>query len=295
MIKDKRTGFWESGKRIGTWLLLAYVFCFLVSFLQDFLGRSPVLDARENLALSKLIATGQVAREPMYRAMLYPWLISFLPNPVFWAPVLGIFCHLINAWLCGIISHSIWQKTDAGWLAGALYVVYPVTLYFSVQILDITLGTTFFLASLYALLKGCQGRVHWLLLAGLFGGLAVLTRPNFLLPAFSFPFIAAAIILQRTAKWKKAIGGFLGIGFMLVASLLGQGFVNYRLAGEFRILPWQGAYNLYAANRMGANGKYFKQRVSFESIPEGMNPTRLESEFLYEQANQGKVHRTLRP
>jgi hypothetical protein len=91
--------------------------------------------------------------------------------------------------------------------------------------------------------------------------------------------------------WYRFSGGS---GLLLVAAGLGavlllQGFLNLQIGGEFRVLPWQGAYNLYAANREGANGKFYQQRVSFDAVPEGMNTTRMESEYLYREATNGQA------
>jgi hypothetical protein len=63
-----------------------------------------------------------------------------------------------------------------------------------------------------------------------------------------------------------------------------QGGVNYKLSGEIRILPWQGAYNLYAANKTDANGKYYAQQVYFDRVEAGKNTNRMESEWLYREA-----------
>ena len=64
-----------------------------------------------------------------------------------------------------------------------------------------------------------------------------------------------------------------------------MGGVNAALSGEFRVLPWQGAFNLWAANRPGAHGRYFEQFARVASYAEGTNPARLESERLYRELN----------
>lgn len=112
---------------------------------------------------------------------------------------------------------------------------------------------------------------------GFLVGLAVLARPHFLPVVLLLPFVLAAAPLGGRLPWRRA-------ALVWVAGavcLAGFGTVNYSVGGEFRILPWQGAFNLYAANRDNANGKYFTQSVFHAELPDGMNPARAEAEALY--------------
>lgn len=315
------------------WLLLSaaavvYVLLFGVTFLADPLGKVPVLDARENIAWAQKIRDSHLPAEPIYRALLYPLLLSKLPAtslPVA-ATIFGLFLHLCSAILTGLIALRLWRLSSAAWVSGFLFAVYPIALYFSGQVLDITLSITLFLGGVYSLLNctsvTCDGRQSqcadrlrasqvtplrcWALalFAGILGGLAVLARPNFLPAVFCFPLlpVLARALEKRVLRNEKIIGrtsppraGTRGrVSASLVASLcvaLGlawmlaaQGYINFQLSGQFRLLPWQGAYNLYAANREGANGKYYMQRVSFDEVSAGANTTRMESEQLYRQA-----------
>jgi hypothetical protein len=261
-----------------------YTLLFGLTFLSDPLGQAPVLDGRENLAWASILREGALPAEPIYRALLYPWVLaqltaSSLPMS---ATLLGLVMHLLNALLVGLIAWQLWARRSAACVSGLLYAVYPVALYFSGQVLDITFSITLFLSSLYALLcamtckSGC-GRILLGLLAGIVAGLAVLARPNFLPAVLCFP---GLVLLAKSRSWFASVS--VAMGLLMVLCL--QGAINQRLSGEFRILPWQGAYNLYAANREGANGKYYMQRVAFVEVREGANTTRMESELLYRQA-----------
>jgi len=116
-----------------------------------------------------------------------------------------------------------------------------------------------------------------------FVGLAVLTRPIFLPAALCLPLLwwIRGIAVSRPTRYAPHSLITLAI---LLGLLYGQGLWNQQHGGNFRILPWQGAYNLYAANREGANGQYYTQRVLFVAVPEGQNTTRMESELLYREA-----------
>lgn len=266
---------------------------FALDFMLDPLGLSPVLDGRENLAWAERISAGELPDEPFYRALLYPAILAVMAKAGLLsgaaATIFGVICHLISASLTGLIARRIWQQDAAGWFAGLLYAVYPVAMWFSVQVLDISFAITLFLAAIWLLLRsGDAGR--WpnarrgcLLAAGLVGGGAVLARPNFL------PAVILLPVLPILLRWVQGEGfrHLLGRGALvcvgLGAVLLLQGLLNLQIGGVFKILPWQGSYNLYAANRDGANGKYFIQQVAFEEVPAGANPTRMESEYLYHQ------------
>lgn len=269
---------------LGGLFVVAYMLFFGLYFMSDPLGQAPVLDARENLAWAERIAGGALPAEPIYRALLYPWVLSWLPGsalPVA-ATVLGLLMHGISALLVSGIAQRLWKDTVAARIAGLLYAVYPVALYFAGQVLDITFATTLFLAGVYALLLCAEcpaGRraLLWGAVAGLLGGLAVLARPNFLPPVLCFPL--AAVFFRVPHRLARA----LVVAAATALALGAQGSINYKLSGEVRLLPWQGAYNLYAANREGANGKYYTQRVQFDRVEIGANTTRMESEWFYRQ------------
>ena len=67
-----------------------------------------------------------------------------------------------------------------------------------------------------------------------------------------------------------------------------MGTVNYALSGHFVVLPWQGGFNLWAANHRGADGRYFEQTTRIASYVEGVNPARLEAERLYRARQPGQ-------
>lgn len=272
---------------IRTFLLGFCVFVgagFLISFLSDPLGVSPVLDARENLAIAEQFAKGQMPETPFFRAILYPLFLS-LPMALgleaafpFLASLLGLGFHFLNAWLVGRLAQKLWENRQAAWVAGVIYACYPVALFFSVQVLDITPGITLFLLCLDRLAglgTGKGGKKDWFI-AGLALGLAVLVRPNFLIVA---PLVLGAPFLLSEKGMRVISFVLVGIGLTLPLSF--QGTVNFMGSGDFRILPWQGSFNLYAANRGGADGRYFEQTILFEETKPGENTARRESEILY--------------
>ncbi|MSU46551.1 MAG: hypothetical protein EXS42_05375 [Lacunisphaera sp.] len=95
--------------------------------------------------------------------------------------------------------------------------------------------------------------------------------------------VAAIGPLRLWRAQLRPIGLALAAGGLL---WLAEGLWQWRVSGEFRLLPWQGAYNLWAANKPGANGRYYAQTMWFEAPARGAqeNPARRESLLLYQQA-----------
>ena len=287
--------------RVSFYKIIALLACvvyfagFGFEYLLDPLGRSPVLDANENLAWASLIADGQLPEEPLYRALLYPWVLSLFPAQgailAQLAALLGMLCHGCNALLVALFAKQLWRSRTAAWYAGVLYVLYPVALYFSMQVLDMTFAMTLFLLGLYCVVRGCESvagerhRVRWIvcIIGGVLLGLSVLARPNFLLPLFCVPLAPFILCGAGQSQWRKACLPAVVLLVSMLLPLLGQGCYNFSKSGVFRVLPWQGAYNLLTANKTGANGKFYKQTVAFAEVAVGQNPNRMESEYLYRQ------------
>ncbi|MEX0323546.1 MAG: hypothetical protein AB3N63_15395 [Puniceicoccaceae bacterium] len=271
--------------RLPLLLVLAYTVVVAIGYIGDPLALSPQLDSKENLTLAYQLSQGTLSTEPMYRAMLYPWLISKVPVPELWpqlAVVAGILLHILAAFQVRGLSGYIWESQGAKLLSFCLYALNPATIFYAMQVMDMTLAIVLFLGSLQLLLRDKQPSAARLIVAGSLAGLACLARPHFL--PVSLLLLLVPIIRNWPVKLPKAASGLLVLAG-LAGILCLQGAVNLNLSGEFRILPWQGSYNLWAANRPGANGLYYKQvvDVSGESF---LNPARAESEFLYAQETQ---------
>ncbi|EDY81747.1 hypothetical protein VDG1235_1365 [Verrucomicrobiia bacterium DG1235] len=268
------------------WLLIALIALYslghLLWYMKTPLGLSPVLDGRENLILAQKIANGSLEPEPFFRAMLYPAIIAFFPLG---HSLLGFFCHLINSGLSMRIARRLWKNDTAGLLAGAFVGFNPVLLHYAFDPLDATLAITFFLASLAAFQKSLttpafdkQGATL-AATAGLFISLAAITRPHFLLTLLVLIFLATI----ATAKKRFPFNRLVSFISALALPLLALGFTQQHISGSFRIIPWQGAYNLYTSNNHSANGLYYQQKLSFQNLGEHQNPNRLEEAELYKQ------------
>lgn len=268
--------------RLPILIVLGYILLVAVAYIQDPLALSPQLDSKENLTLAYQISQGTLTTEPMYRAMLYPWLLSHVPAPALWpqfAVIAGILLHVAAAFQVAHLSGMIWGSRKAKLLSFCLYALNPASIFYAMQVMDMTLAIVLFLGSVQLLLRTRKPSAKLLITAGILAGLASITRPHFL--PVSLLLFVVPVVRSWPVKPLQAFSGLLvAAGLMLVLVL--QGATNLNLSGEFRILPWQGSYNLWAANRPGANGLYYKQVVDV-SGQSFLNPARAESELLYEQ------------
>lgn len=104
-----------------------------------------------------------------------------------------------------------------------------------------------------------ERRVRWMWTAGVFAAIAWLFRPT-LLPLL--PIIALTpMIPDRDVFINRKVKATLVAALVvpLVVVCLGSGVRNFQASGEWMVNPWQGGYNLYHANRAGANGRYYVQ------------------------------------
>jgi hypothetical protein len=254
------------------------------------LGRVPVLDERENIDLANAIFGGTLPREPFYRAPGYALVLAGLrfagipPQGLFPAALLlGVFLHGTSSALVALTAGR-WFGTGPAAVAGLLYALDPVLVHYATQALDATLGLTLFIAGLRCFTGAVVSPARataWAWASALWA-LAALVRPSYLAAWMLVPAFAAFQPIRW--RWRTAV---------LAASLSGavlfevQAAWQWRVCGEPGFLPWQGAYNLWAANRPGSNGRFYSQRSSLSAEVARANPARAESAALYRQETGG--------
>ena len=283
--------------------LSVYVLSYLLWFVGSPLGRYPLLDSAENLSLARQIAEGTLPPIPFFRAMLYPATLSIFLRigvtadslPVV-AGLFGCLCHLVSTFFVYRIARRGWASPRAGLWAAVLFGFNPVAVYFAAEPLDTTFGLCLFLAGLNllhsrwpALRKAnslgagdAKRLVLDLAAVGALWALAMLARPHYAIVLAGVPFLLAACLWRTPRLLLPGAGALvLAAGFLLCLA----GFWQQHVTGEFRIMPTQGAYSLWAGNRPGANGRYFEQKIHLPAgdTIEGDNPARIESQVLYQR------------
>ncbi len=271
-------------------VVLFYGLIYATYFWKTPLGQTPVLDGSENVLLAQQISCGVLPKEPFYRSMLYPAILSIFhtvgfeaTEELFWlASLLGVMCHFISSALVFYLIRNIWKNQKAAIAGMLLYGLYTPAVFFAAEPFDITISITFMLASVLSYMKGIDTKQNrWFLLSGILLGISGLLRSNIL---------PAGIIFITYPLFNRKYSAQSFIAIMSVAIMLGLGgIVNYYHCGEFRLLPWQGASNLYSANSKNANGKFFKHSIYIPDRKAGTNPTRLESEIIYAKETGKKV------
>ena len=271
-------------------ITLGYASAHLTWYARTPMGQFPVLDGGEMLDLARNLAAGEHAHNGAYRAVLYPWVLSRFATPlssntelVRLARIINLFFHLGTVTVLFWGAWRFWGSLSAALLASLLYGCNPVALHFAGDPLDTTMAVFFFGAGLVAALETAEaetsaGQTGASATAGLCWAVGTLARPHLLASALTWPLLAA--ILPGTRRWKKLLAATLP----LFAVFLLAGFITQENTGVFHILPTQGGYNLYAANREGADGRFFVQQLDLGEAMSGYaNPAQRESDILYQR------------
>lgn len=271
-------------------LALAYVLGHLDWYLGTPLGRVPVLDERENLDLAQSIFGGTLPAAPFYRAPGYALVLAGLraagisQTGLFPAALLlGAMLHVVNTALVASIARRCFGIA-AALAAGLLFALDPVMVHYATQALDAALSLALFLAGLDFLCSAASdpARTGAWAGAGVSWAAAALVRPNYLLAWVLVPLFALLQGGTRRVRARIAAAALAGAALFAAASAW-----QWSVSGVAGFLPWQGAYNLWAANRPGANGRYYTQQVSLSPELARANPARAESVLLYERETQG--------
>ena len=273
-----------------------YIVGYFLEYSASPLGLVAVLDGREMLRLASDIAAGQLAAEPFFRAMLYPFVLSplvdtgdVLSRDLLQVRLFNFLLHVANAILVGALSWQIWRRRVVAVTTGLVWCVYPVALFFASDPLDVTFALTLLLTGLVFSAKSMapgqsnagQSKIRYLVAAAFALSLAAAARPQ--LYAVVLAWSAAVVYLHcRDRVLIPVAGAVVGPAIALALAL---GTINLFHGGEFRVLPWQGAYDLWSANRPGAHGAYYVQQRPLFSYHDGQNPARAESIAAFEAAN----------
>ncbi len=275
--------------KIAFAIVIIYGLLYLFYFWRTPLGQTPVLDGAENITLATLISAGTLPKEPFFRSMLYPALLSIpcslgFDNPEEFfliASFFGLVFHFISTLLVFLCTKNLWKNDYAAIASTLIYGLYPPAVFFAAEPLDTTISMTFMVGALYTYLKAIDSeeKKHYIF-SGILLGIGGLMRSN-LLP---FGIIYIAYPVYNKNKYKNSLLSVFAVAFIM---LLG-GLACYNHSGQFKLLPWQGASNIYSANNIHANGKYYRQTVQLPDRAIGTNPARLEAELIYSKETGNK-------
>ncbi len=267
--------------------VLAYVVGFALWYGGTPLGMFPPPDGQRMVDLALRIAGGELPSEPLSRAPVYPAVLALMVK-VGVAPadvpasarVLNVALHFASSVMAMGLARRLWRSGMAGWLAFVLFACHPVVLHFAVDPLDITLAIALMLGGIAAALRTVSPRtwlttVGWLSLAASLLTLAALTRPQLFAVLMAFLFWAS---WRRAVSWQARVVSACAAALPVALLCGGMGLINMQLSGEFRVLPWQSSFHLWAANRTDADGRYFVPTESGAGNEAAEDLQRLEAE-----------------
>lgn len=214
----------------------------------------PLLDEAYYLDQARAILSGDWTPESgFFMDPLYAWIMAGLlalgdgtnPTPI---RLFQLVLDSTNAILLWAIGRRLWSNR-AGWIAGALYALYPAAWFYSLTLLKTTLTTSALLAFTAMLVLGLRDNRHtvfWLAL-GLAAGVLTYLRGNLLLLA---PFTLILLALQ-VRPWPRMLrrGASFAGGCALI--LISVGLWHSASTGTFSALPATAGSTLYSANHAG--------------------------------------------
>lgn len=192
---------------------------------------------------------------PFFRAPLYPYLLAGLDAVFGFArlPVQAVHA-LISAFGAGLVALTadrLWGRF-AGWCGGLLYAGLWTSIYFSAELLIVTVAVTLDLLLLWLLLDRPEGRpgARRLGLAGLALGLSAIARPNILIvvPALVWHLWRNRAARPSARGWAACIVGTL-------IPILPVTVSNVVRGGDFVLIASQGGVNFYIGNNPASDGR----------------------------------------
>ena len=252
-------------EKYGAAFLLVLGALFYFSLVWQYIRSSPyahipILDARSYWQLAVNVAhQGKPLSSLTHSAPLYPLFLTvcvYLFGPNIYA-VYAIQSTL--ALLTVLLVYQLWQQVFSplhGFVAGLLTLYYLPFVYYLTKLLPEILAI--FVLTVFLVIYTNQRLLNtpWgLMLLGLFGGLAILVRSQFVFVILSLivllPFYRKSDIPPNLKFWRPVIV----IAFMALP-LLPIGTLNYLNTGGFHVTAPNGGITFYQANNPKARGTY---------------------------------------
>ncbi|MEA2063700.1 MAG: glycosyltransferase family 39 protein, partial [Gemmatimonadota bacterium] len=215
-------------------------------------------DAAEyvNLAHSMLDGKGFWS---FYRAPLYPALltvpIKLFGDDLFYFRMMNALFHAVTLVLLFSVTEKL-SSRRTGWIFGACFLAYPHFAYQAANILTESLFMVL-VAGTVSLLYRKELSFKTIVLAGLLSGLAMLTRPNFIL----FPPLAAGYLWYKgNFRWKGISRCVLYLAFTVMAVSPWTCFNYIRSGGTNILVTSGGGYNFWLGNSIFTMDQFFVNR-----------------------------------
>lgn len=216
----------------------------------------PIMDEKYHVEWAEDIASeGLLTRIPFYRAPAYPYslgAIFAMFGKGFVVPrIYGLLLGSLSCVLIFLIGSTVFSK-KVGFLAGVIMAFYPMHLYFDYMLLTVGLEITACLLSTWLLfLWFKKNNKLYLFLSGLSLGLAIITRPNFLV---LIPIMLLIILLNKSTPFRKRLNQSIMYCIGLAPLIITVACVNIVFGKDFVLLAYNGGINFYFGNNPFSNG-----------------------------------------
>ena len=211
----------------------------------------PIMDAAVHDSWARGLLNGTwPPAEPFFRAPLYPYFLGLLYKIFdasrFPVQMVHVAISACGAGLAGLSATKIWGNR-AGYFAGILLACLWTSIWFSAELLIVSLSVTLNLCLIWLLLSDEKPGWKKLLLIGFVFGLSAITRPNILI-------ILPAIIWYL---WKQfSLKSSLMILFAgLLIPVLPVTTSNIIRGGDFVPIASQGGVNFFIGNNIDSDGR----------------------------------------
>jgi len=243
----------------------------------------PLLDEQEAVDSAREILNDAIAAEPYFKAPGYSWILAAVMavSGNAWPWAIRALQHICGAWLVAIIAAMSARLVPAGRsriiavaIAGALATTYAPLIRLENN-LSLDFWSVFFQTAMLAQLMKAVGYrrmpAKHVLIAGLLLAAAWLVRPTITL---TIPVLFLWVVYAAKPRLHSARSFAMALLFIVPLIITGTGIAvrNQIVSGEALIMPWQGGFSFFQANKAGANGRYYLQSNEVKS--DYANPAR---------------------
>ncbi len=216
----------------------------------------PIMDALMHDTWARGLLDGTwPGPDPFFRAPLYPYLLGGLyalfDADRFAVQLVHVVISALGAGFAALAAERLWGRR-AGWFAGFAYALLWTSIYFSAELLIVTIPVTLNLAALAVLAGGgdeAPGRRR-ILAAGLLVGLSAIARPNVLI-------VAPALLLYLRTRhggrtpWSAWVVLLAGVALPILPVTIS----NAVRGGDTVLVASQGGVNFYIGNNPDSDGR----------------------------------------